>query len=107
MSSEEIISIVSMTARKGKADSLRELAISLTGSTRANDAGCINYTFQQRLDNPDEFIIYERWLDAASLEAHLARLNSVYGPPTPGEIFPPAILELLEKAEVINLRAVE
>ena len=107
MSSEEVISIVFMTARKGKTESLRDIDVNLTGSTRNSDAGCISYTFHQRLDDPEEFIIYERWRDAASLEAHLARLNGIYGPPAPGEIFPPAILELLEKSEVINLRVVE
>ena len=96
-----------MTARKGKEDELRELAVSLTGSTHADDEGCIYYDFHQRLDNPREFIIYERWRDQSALEAHLDRLNKIYGAPAPGELFPPSMLELIEKAEVVGLQIIE
>jgi|GEM_PF-779900 len=107
MPGEEFTSLLIMTAREGKEDKLLELGASLSASTHDNDEGCINYTFHRRLDNPREFILYERWRDRAALEAHLARLNKIYGDPAPGELFPPALLEPIEKAEVVGLQVIE
>lgn len=99
MSSEEEITILFfMTAKAGREDEMRELAPSLTESTRAEDEGCINYVFHQRVDNPREFVLYERWRDRAALDAHLARLQAVSGLPAS---------DGLEKTETIFLRVVE
>ena len=107
MPSQEIIMLVALTAKKGKEEKLRELAAGLNRSTNSKDKGCVYYYFHQRVDNPREFIIYERWRDQAALEAHIARLNEIYGTPAPGELFPPAMLELIEKSEMSGLQIVE
>ncbi len=107
MATEEIIMLVTLTVKKGKEDKLRELAVNLTGSTHSKDEGCVYYNFHQRADNPGEYVIYERWRDQAALGAHLARLNETYGQPAPGELFPPAILELVEKTGVSGLQIIE
>jgi len=109
MSSEENITVLLfMTAKAGREDECRELAASLTESTRAEDEGCINYVFHQRVDNPREFVLYERWRDGAAIGAHLARLQAVYGPPAPdGGALAAALTEPFEKMENIALRVVE
>lgn len=106
-SEEEITVLLFMTAKAGREDEGRELATSLTESTRAEDEGCINYVFHQRVDNPREFVLYERWRDQAAIGAHLARLQAVYGPPPPGGgAFPAALGEPFEKTEGIGLRVI-
>ncbi len=107
MATEEIVMLVPLTAKKEKVDKMRELAAGLNRSTNSQDEGCIYYNFHQRVDNPGEYVIYERWRDQAALEKHLARLNETYGTPAPGELFPPAMLKLIEKSEVIGLQIVE
>jgi quinol monooxygenase YgiN len=109
MSAEEsITAVIFMTCKAEREDEIRKLATSLTESTRAQDEGCINYVFHQRVDNPREFVMYERWRDLAALQAHLARLQEVYGPPSPGQQgLPAAILEPFEKFEGIGLRVIE
>ena len=106
MSAEEFTTIILFTAKAGKEDKVRELATSLTESTRTKDKGCINYVFHQRVDSPHEFVLYERWHDTAALQAHVARLNDVYGTPPAGELFPPSIRELFKKIELISLRVI-
>ncbi len=108
MSSEENVTIVLfLTGKTGREEEIRKLVASLTESTRAKDEGCINYVFHQRVDSPREFVLYERWRDLAAVQAHLARLQDVYGPPAPGGVLPAALLEPYEKCESIPLRVVE
>ena len=104
---EEITILFFMTAKAGREEEIREQVASQTESTRAEDEGCINYVIHQRVDNPREFVLYERWQDGAALGAHLARLQAVYGPPPAGESLPAALLEPIEKWEAIPLRVVE
>jgi len=108
MSTEENITIVAfLTGKAGREEEILKTVASQTESTRAED-GCINYVFHQRVDNPREFVLYERWRDLAALQAHLARLQDVYGPPPPGEQgLPAAVLEPFEKFEGIGLRVIE
>ena len=106
-SEEEITVLLFMTARAGREDECRELATSLTESTRAEDEGCINYVFHQRADNAREFVLYERWRDRDAIGAHLARLQAVYGAPAPGGgALPAALGEPFEKTESIVLSVV-
>ena len=109
MSAEENTTIVIfMTVKVGREEESRKLAPSLTESTRAEDEGCINYVFHQRVDSPREFVLYERWRDGGALQAHLARLQDVYGPPPSGQQgLPATLLEPFEKFEAIALRVIE
>jgi len=63
MSSEEIFAIVIINAKADKEKEIRELFARLSKETLANDEGCINYVFHQRVDYPLEFVCYERWKD--------------------------------------------
>jgi quinol monooxygenase YgiN len=55
------------------------LARQEAAATRAEDAGCLTYTFLQQSDAPCEFVLYEQWRDQAALDAHLARLDRSIG----------------------------
>jgi len=79
MPSEEIVALVFLTVKAGREEECNELAKKLMESTHTQDQGCIYYAFFKRKDNPNEFIIHERWKDLASTQAHLARLTNEYG----------------------------
>ncbi len=79
MASEEIAALVLITVKAGREEECNELAKKLIESTHSQDQGCIFYTFFKKKDNPNEFIIHERWKDLASTQAHLARLTIEYG----------------------------
>ena len=77
-------------------------------STLAEDDGCINYTFYRQNDEPRHLVLFEQWRDSDALNAHIARLQQVYGPPNEREPYPPtyhrrclpkAFLALFEKTE--------
>jgi quinol monooxygenase YgiN len=97
-----------MTAKAGREDECARVAKEVTASTRAEDEGCISYTFYRRSDNPRELILFEQWRDAQSITAHIERLTRVYGPPDDNEPYPPthhrrrvskAFLDLFEKTD--------
>jgi quinol monooxygenase YgiN len=79
-----------------------------TSSTRAEDEGCITYTFYRQSDEPRHLVLFEQWRDADALSAHIARLQRVFGPPDEQEPYPAthhrsrlpkAFLALFEKTE--------
>jgi hypothetical protein len=78
----------------------------LTESTRAEDDGVITYVFLQQQNNPREYVLYEQWRDSAALNAHLARLRKVFGPPREGGSIPAAILDLFETSRAVRYRVV-
>ena len=106
MSSEEVTMLITLTIKTGSEDKMREIASYLNESTNDSDKGCIYYAFHQQVENPNTLVIFERWQDSAALQAHLTRLQDVYGPPAPGELFPPPLLELIEKFDIMQLQIV-
>ena len=106
MSSEEVTTLIILTVKPGSEDKMREIASYLNESTNASDKGCIYYAFHQQIDNPSIFMIFERWQDSNALQAHLARLQDVYGAPAPGELFPKPLLELIEKFDLMQLQVI-
>jgi quinol monooxygenase YgiN len=103
MPPEEIVAIGLLTAKSGREGECYKLAKSMSESTNVEDAGCINYVFLKKADNPREFALFERWKDVASVQAHLARLLAVYGPPAkgapPGSL-PKSIVDHFEKIQL-------
>ena len=96
-----------MTIKAGREDEFRELAKELTASTRAEDAGCLAYTFHQQTDDPRQFVLYEQWQDETALTAHLTRLQVVLGPPPAGGgRLPAALLDFFETTRVIRYAVV-
>ena len=43
--------------------------VEMVRASRAED-GCLDYAFARDLADPDTLILFERWRDAAALEAH-------------------------------------
>jgi len=100
---EEITLLFHMTVKAGREDKFRELATEHVKTTHAEDEGCINFVVLQQRDNPCEFVLYERWRDRAAVEAHIARMQVVYGPPPPGRAGLPArVLDFLEKSHGVR-----
>jgi quinol monooxygenase YgiN len=96
-----------MTVKEERDDAWRELVPQLTQSTRAEDAGCLNYTYHRQLDNPREYVLYEQWQDEDALTRHLARLAQVLGPPPPGGRLPARYLDHLERTQVVRYEVLD
>lgn len=54
--------------------------------TRA-EAGCLEYSFGADPTDPGRVVLFERWADQASLDAHLAGMRNDPPPAEPG-VFP-------------------
>ena len=107
--------LLHMTVKEGREEDFRAMASRLMQTTHAEDPGCIAYTFYRRADNPNEAVLYEQWRDADVLNAHVARLVRVVGPPDEQEPYPPThhrrrlpkvFLDLFEKTDVARYEAV-
>ncbi len=94
------------TAKEGKAQEFHDLAVRVAEVTQAEHKGCLTYVVYQRQDNPHEFVFYEQWHDHAALDAHLAHLQAVFGPPAPGRRVPAAIVNLCEKSRGVYYQVV-
>jgi quinol monooxygenase YgiN len=90
------------TAKVDKVEAFRAMAIKATEATRAKDEGCITYVFHQQRDNPQAFVVYEQWQDQEALDAHIAHLQRLFGPPAPGRRLPAALLDLCEETQAIR-----
>ena len=60
---------VTWTAAEGNESRVREILEELGAASR-QEPGVITYTTHEDPDNPGEFFIYEKYHDAAGLEAH-------------------------------------
>ena len=105
-----------MTIKSGLEEKCSAMFKDLTTSTRAEDKGCINYSFFRRTDNPRELVLFEQWQDAESLGAHLARLQKLFGPPDddallpathPRRRLPRAFMDLFDRTEAIRYEAID
>ena len=103
-----------MTTKPGREAECAKVAKELMASTKAEDDGCIAYTFYRRGDQPRELLLFEQWRDADALNAHIARLQSVLGPPDDHEPYPAthhrrrlpkAFLALFEKTDAARYDA--
>jgi quinol monooxygenase YgiN len=45
-------------------------AMRVMGEATRQEPGCLHYRFYQDIENENAFFVYERWTDAAALEAH-------------------------------------
>jgi quinol monooxygenase YgiN len=106
----------SMTVRPDAEAQSRTVASDLTRTSRAEDDGCIAYTFLQQADSPLQYVLFEQWRDQDALNAHVARLRDVMGPADTDEALPAthfrrrlpkAFLDLFEHADVKRYEPVE
>jgi quinol monooxygenase YgiN len=53
----------------GKGDNVAEVLALHVARTRA-EPGCIHFVVHRSRDDPDQFVLYEQYLDGAAFEAH-------------------------------------
>jgi quinol monooxygenase YgiN len=66
----EIIIVGSMKARPGQETALRDTLAELAFATHA-EQGCILYAVHQGTDEPNRFVIIERWQSQEALDEHI------------------------------------
>jgi quinol monooxygenase YgiN len=67
--------VVTLTAAKGKGDEFaRAFCANLPNVQK--EPGCEQYAFFRSLEDPDRFVLLERWKDQAALDVHAALLRS-------------------------------
>jgi len=71
MSDTSVTVIASLKVRSGMEDDARQALLAAVAPTRA-EPGCLVYDLHQSTSDPTEFLFYERWSDAAALDAHSA-----------------------------------
>jgi quinol monooxygenase YgiN len=91
--------------KDGQEAEFYKTASELMKSTRAEDDGCITFTFHQHSENPRLFFCYEQWRDQGAMNGHFERLAKVYGAPREGEILPSTLSDFFEemKADIYNV----
>ena len=60
--------------------------------------GCLAYSFNQRKDEPTEFVLYEQWESQEDLDNHISELFKILGPAKPGQPIPEKLMKMYEKA---------
>ena len=92
-----------VTVKPGKEHEFHDLVIRLTNISRSEDAGCLSYVFhQQQGVYPSRYVLYEQWSDQQALDAHVAHLQTLLGPPLPGGRLPAAFLHLCDNTQVVR-----
>jgi len=66
-----VVLSVRWIARDGEADTVADILRRLAPLTRA-EPGCIQYEVHRHADDPNTFMLFERFVDEAALEAHTA-----------------------------------
>lgn len=59
-----------ITGVPGSGDRLEAMLVELAVSTHAED-GCLLYSLQRALENPDQFVTVEKWTSKEALDQHL------------------------------------
>jgi len=76
-----------------------EMAERVAEEARHRRSGCIAYSFNQNINAPTEFVIYEQWENQESMDNHIKELYKIYGEPEPGLPMPKRLLEMYESAK--------
>ena len=66
-----VVLSVRWIARDGEADTVADILRRVAPLTRA-EPGCIQYQVHRHADDPNTFMLFERFVDEAALEAHTA-----------------------------------
>ena len=87
------------TVKMGLEKQFYKTALELMNSTKAEEVGCLQFTFHQHAENPNLFLAYEQYEDSAAMNIHFKRLEKVYGIPRDGENLPPKLYDFFENIE--------
>lgn len=82
-----------ITGVPGSGDRLQEMLVELTAGTHA-EAGCLLYSLQRAVENPDQFVTVEKWTSKQVLDEHLTSSHVQAALARAGEILlgPPMII---------------
>jgi quinol monooxygenase YgiN len=85
-----------ITGVPGSGDRLEEMLVELAAGTHA-EAGCLLYSLQRAVENPDQFVTVEKWTSKAALDEHLTSPHVQAALAGAGEILagPPMIIPTL------------
>lgn len=98
--------IVHAKIRAEKLEAYLEMAARVTRETVGKRPGCIAYSFNQSLEDPTEFVLFEQWRSQDDMDNHIKALCELYGDPPPGYPLPKKILEMYESASPVYYRAI-
>ncbi len=98
--------MINATVKLDHLEEYKKIASQLTKESRKR-SGCISYIFNQRIDSPTEFVLYEQWESQSDLDSHIHELITLLGPVAPGEILPEKLINMYERAEPIFYDAIE
>ncbi|CAG9295967.1 putative quinol monooxygenase [Celerinatantimonas diazotrophica] len=79
----------------------------LTKETVGKRKGCISYSFNQRIDVPTEFVLYEQWESEEDLHAHIEYLKVLLGPAKLGGFLPETLINMFESGRPYYYSVVE
>ncbi|MBI4297902.1 MAG: antibiotic biosynthesis monooxygenase [Chloroflexi bacterium] len=71
--------VVNMMAAKGKGGEFARLFTGVIPGV-LKEPGCEEYHLLRSIDNPDRFVLLERWKDSKSLDDHITLLRSKPSP---------------------------
>jgi len=83
-----------------------EMAVFLTSETKGKRPGCISYSFNQSIEFPTEFVLYEQWESQEQFDNHIRELCKLLGQPKPGRPLPEKLLEMYEKARPVYYKEI-
>jgi quinol monooxygenase YgiN len=66
---EPLVLVVGFQARVGAGRTLGERLQGMAWSS-LREPGCLEYSVHVDLDDPDRYVLYERWADQAALDRH-------------------------------------
>lgn len=84
-----------------------EIAAMLTKETVGKRKGCISYSFNQNVEQPTEFVLYEQWESEEDLNAHIEYLKVLLGPAKPGGFLPEKLMNMYESGRPYYYRVIE
>ena len=97
--------IIHAKVRLGLLDEYLDLIRML--SKQATKKGCVDYSFNQRIDNPTEFVLYEQWQSQEDLDNHIKELFKLLGPAKPGDSIPEKLMNMYEKATPVFYNVID
>jgi len=75
-------------------------------SESTSKVGCTHYSFNQNIQSPTEFVLYEQWESQDCLDHHMSELFELLGPANPGDPIPNKLMELYESANPVYYEVV-
>lgn len=75
-------------------------------SEKTTKKGCLAYSFNQSIEDPTEFVLYEQWENQEALDNHIKELFAILGPAKQGEPIPEKLMRLYEKATPVYYNVV-